>query len=106
MQDMDVLVPTRRPLPERFPSKPDSVRPDEPTPSPAPSLLELPCAALALCAVIAVPLVALGLLMGVSPLYPWTRPFWLDEFHTLQLAQVASPIDQWHKLGQGGDYNP
>ena len=56
--------------------------------------------------IIAYQFVLVSHLLGQSFSHPWTKPFWLDEFHTLELAREPSLIEQMSKLAHGADFNP
>jgi len=42
----------------------------------------------------------------VPPDYCFTRPFWLDEFHTLAVVSEERADQLYFKLAHGGDFNP
>lgn len=64
-------------------------------------------AAIVLITILVAGLPVLGaVLRGENVAAPWTRPFLLDEFHTLLLVKEPSITSLLSKLSRGGDYNP
>lgn len=47
-----------------------------------------------------------SLILGVPVDYCFTKPFWLDEFHTLALIKEDNVGQLLSKLSQGADFNP
>lgn len=60
----------------------------------------------ALVAVFATQLYIAGRIANVPAKYCFTRPFWLDEFHTLAVVNQERPAELFSKLSRGADFNP
>src|SRR5262249_49173589 len=71
-------------------------------PSPALELLRVS----SLLAGVAAHLFFASRIAKVPPDYCLTRPFWLDEFHTLAVVREERADRLYFKLAHGGDFNP
>lgn len=72
----------------------------------APRNFELPLAALGFIFFIAASLYIASSVLGLPIHYPWTKPFWLDEFHTWLLVEQDSIASFFINLSQRVDTNP
>src|SRR5262245_4763981 len=59
-----------------------------------------------LLGILAVQLYLASRIANVPPQYCFTRPFWLDEFHTLAVVSEQRADQLLFKLARGGDFNP